>query len=528
MIMRQVIMLLSSVIFSVHFNSVRSDLADIFSENQLASMKDCGVLQPIPLDDLMYRNEKKLFRWTLSRDSLASHHFLNSPILTARVLLQAGKAEDALNYLMSNRRAAMQWGGSAIHNPILEQLLGNISSAVIPPTQTSSRRVQATSEVKKILHVVTSVREKGGHQDVITSLIESLPTKQHSVYFTEGRLDDSSGGLGGAHVFDVPASITLEVKFCRDSLVSCANELRTLSLAQDLVLLHLSPSDFVPSVAFAARYSGPPVVLLDHADHLPWVGSAVLDARVVFRHSALGLAVKRGLEPERDFLIPLPTRQETSRISKAEARKKLGFNDSQVILLSAAPVSRFGHHMALLDLILPVLESHPDAVYTAPQAPPHWQHHCLSRCSPSQCRLDGHPWGNDSALLHAAADIHLDSFPLASLASSLQSLVGGAAGLSFCPWGDSVDWALCLDPADVGRVREGEAIPVRPMLTCRSPEKYREVLGFLVEAAGDRGRWRVFEGFLTSAMQGHVGSSWVEGLERMIKNITSLAPRDRS
>ena len=101
----------------------------------------------------------------------------------------------------------------------------------------------------------------------------------------------------------------------------------------DLVVLHHYCEDVVPIVAFAVG-GGPPVAVLNHADHHFWLGSTVADAVINQREIGKDLSERRRFA-RRNVVLPIPLEEPPGRLPRTEARRLLGIPDDQVVLLSS-------------------------------------------------------------------------------------------------------------------------------------------------------------------------------------------------
>jgi len=91
----------------------------------------------------------------------------------------------------------------------------------------------------------------------------------------------------------------------RLSFLERASALRRLAWEEaDFVVAHVHTWDVVPAMAFAVP-GGPPVLLVNHADHSFWVGSAIADLVVDIRDS--GAALTKSLRGARaTVVLPIP------------------------------------------------------------------------------------------------------------------------------------------------------------------------------------------------------------------------------
>ena len=108
--------------------------------------------------------------------------------------------------------------------------------------------------------------------------------------------------------------------------LSWAKRLRQIAHRADIVVLHIGNRDIVPMIAFANKEQLPPIVYLDHSDHLFWLGACISDIVVNFRKSGMRLSQeRRGIEARRNVMLPIPLECFPRTFSRREAKMHLGF-----------------------------------------------------------------------------------------------------------------------------------------------------------------------------------------------------------
>src|SRR5262249_29331493 len=163
-----------------------------------------------------------------------------------------------------------RFADGALENPALE-IGRSLNERSRPGSAQSSGR-------PRVLHVTTRVFAVGGHTRMICHWILSDSACEHSIALVDqgelpvprdvsAAVEASGGWLGRAE---------------GGSRVSRAAWLRAAAASFDLVVLHHFAMDIVPTVAFAVP-GGPPVAVLNHADHQFWLGSSVADVVINLR-----------------------------------------------------------------------------------------------------------------------------------------------------------------------------------------------------------------------------------------------------
>ena len=152
---------------------------------------------------------------------------------------------------------------------------------------------------------MTEAYATGGHSQNVWRWIEEDKRRTHTLALTR------QGSLPVPAVLEkvVVASGGSIAQLDKDGgdLLSRASALARLAATRDEVVLHVHPFDVVPLIAFAASEERPPVVLLNHADHVFWLGVTVADVVVHARSVAVSLAEdRRDIPGERSVIFPFP------------------------------------------------------------------------------------------------------------------------------------------------------------------------------------------------------------------------------
>lgn len=165
---------------------------------------------------------------------------------------------------------------------------------------------------RHVLHVATQLYPTGGHTQMIAKWLARDTDAQHRIYITAQR-----GRPVPAKISRTAHSQTdvVALDHLHDTLIHRARALRDAAAWADCVVLHIHPNDVVPVLAFAGG-DGPPVVYVNHADHVFWIG--VLSSTVIMnlRRSGARLTVeRRGVDPARSTVVVRPLSL-SSRIRK--------------------------------------------------------------------------------------------------------------------------------------------------------------------------------------------------------------------
>ncbi len=288
------------------------------------------------------------------------------------------------------------------------------------------RRVRPASQWKgdlrsrgrrRVLHVATQAPPIGGHTRTILNWVENDPASCHSLLL----IDQSQTG--------VPEWLKHSIWQSGGNLFSLATHTSPISKAwwtrraaqrfADVVICHHHPFDVIPTVAFATE-AGPPVAVVNHADHCFWMGSSIADIVINQRPISSRIAAdRRGVRAQ--ALLPIPLREIHSRLDKSEARRQLQIDKDQIVLLSVGRGEKYfpiGRHN-FLEVGKSILERNPCA------------HLYVVGLSREQSRNFGdfrtherlHFVGGvcNPSVYYAAADLYLEGFPFGSQTALLEA-----------------------------------------------------------------------------------------------------------
>jgi hypothetical protein len=271
-----------------------------------------------------------------------------------------------------------------------------------------------------VLHVATSVHETGGHTRLIENWIRHDDAALHSLVL----LDQQPCHIRAELVARIAASGgELVVVPANCPLLDKARRLRKVAQAgYDLVVLHHHPDDVVPLVALAVAEC-PPVAVMNHADHVFWLGASVADAVIDFRDYGARLSRERR-GSRRSLMFPLPLDSRSPTLGRAEARLRLGIPDTEVMLLSIgsankyAPTKKYNFFRTLHR----VITDNPTArLYVVGVGEDDFRSFGVRR--PERTNLLGII--SDPSAHEAAADLYLESFPYGSYTALIETAARG-------------------------------------------------------------------------------------------------------
>ena len=275
---------------------------------------------------------------------------------------------------------------------------------------------------RNVLHVLTEGYDTGGHTRLVARWCEQDNTSTHSVIALEPFqnctpqwLANSAQQTGGWYstLYQPNHGLCERAKILRNIAYSWA----------DVVVLHTHPFDPIPIMAFGID-KGPPVIILNHADHVFWLGSSIADMVASIRPSAELLTLtRRG--SKRSMLLPIPLALPKINISKDDAKKQLGIDTKQKVLLSIANPYKYvsSGDYDFIQMLRRIDKKHKNVVslVVGPQDVNQWQ--SLRIATGNRAKAFGIQ--NNLDVFHSAADVYLDSFCLGSLTASLEVGIKG-------------------------------------------------------------------------------------------------------
>jgi glycosyltransferase involved in cell wall biosynthesis len=290
------------------------------------------------------------------------------------------------------------------------------------PADVSGPASGRAGRARRVLHVMSTAHEIGGHTRTLLHWIRCDPESLHHLVLTDQtghRVPEwlvEAVRTGGGWSGELPTEV---------GPLAAAQALRALARScADVVVLHHGGHDLVPILGLAAP-DLPPVAVLNHADHIYWLGSSVTD--VVINQREAGARLSRERRHSRcDVVLPIPL-PSGAVVPRNEARRRLGVPADQLVLLSVGRALKYvpndGHDFlrtarAILDRVpgahLYVVGLRENEAARFPTFRPHPRLHL---CGPVA----------DPSLHRAAADLYLESFPFGSATALLEAAQSGLA-----------------------------------------------------------------------------------------------------
>jgi glycosyltransferase involved in cell wall biosynthesis len=236
---------------------------------------------------------------------------------------------------------------------------------------------------------------------------------------------------GGGEIVDLPADA---------AALARASALRGLAAETDVIVLLDHPYDPLPVLAFAGLEDRPPIVLMNHGDHLPWTGRGIVDVLMCTRAAGVALAARRGFPSRRVLMTPFPVsgpddhgrraseplEPAAREAARAEIRAAFGWPADAVVLVTVGSDYKYSAPIGqdLLDLLEPVLIADPRVHLVAAGPAPAGRWSELAQRTGGRVKALGE-LAHGVGALHAAADVYVESRPLGGPGAAAEAATHG-------------------------------------------------------------------------------------------------------
>ncbi|BAY66037.1 group 1 glycosyl transferase [Calothrix brevissima NIES-22] len=415
-------------------------------------------------------------------------------VAQARDFAENGKYNEAVIYGQSAALYAFLRHGGIFVSPELEQIFVTVGKKTLSSSFPIQKNTLSSGTIKNVLHVATSVASIGGHSRMILRWIQQDKGRSHSLVLTQQSF------LNVPKVFrEVIHNSNSNIYALNETpgnVISWAKKLRKIAASADVVILHIMPADIIPLIAFADKQNCPPIILVNHADHGLWVGVSISDIVANLRWSGLHLSQeRRGIERQRNVLLPIILNPIHRILSRSEAKQQLGLTEDSIVILSIAraPKYRKVDKISYADLHVPLLERYKQAILIVigPDKSEDW----TIAIEQTQGRIKVFGEREDTAIFYQAADIYVDTFPIISITSLLEAGSYGVPLVSRYPFSDACG-ILGSDAPGLDK----------HLIRVRDREEYTKVLSDLIE--NEELRLLIGEQTKKQIVETHTGSNW--------------------
>jgi hypothetical protein len=390
-------------------------------------------------------------------------------------------------------------------SPELERILVEIGRKALKRSAYPSKSLSLSRTHRNVLHVATSTGVIGGHSRMMWRWIQQDTGSSHSVVLTRQAPAKIPKALREAVINSKGKIYVLNEGF--DDLISCSQRLREIASGADLVVLHLFGQDVIPMIAFANKEQSPPILYLNHLDHLFWLGAGISDIVINLRESAMSLShIRRGIEIDRNILLPITLRPTQRILSRAEAKQKIGIAEDSILLLSIARSVKYKtiDEITFADAHIQVLAKYKQAILVV-IGPANGDEDWSVAIQKTQGRIRVLAETEDTAVFYQAADIYVDSFPFTSITSLLEAGSYGVPLVSQYPYHSNSDACKILGSDAPGLTDN--------MLLAGDLNEYTKILSNLIQ--DEEFRLSLGERTQIKITNFHTGTHWQRFLEEV-------------
>lgn len=329
--------------------------------------------------------------------------------------LARNETDPAVLYGAIAAHTAVQAHCGIFWSPRLEKTLNEIGRRIAPMGQPGRRG----KSYERILHVGTAMSPVGGLTKLLCEWVKADSERQHTLILTK-HLGPTPRVL--REVFKASGGQVNHLSHQPGTLLDWARRLRAAAREADAVMLHIHCEDVIPLIAFAEPENNPPILVMNHADHLFWLGPSISHLCINLRQAAQNLTIaRRGIDARRQVIVPTPTASVVRARSRAEAKQALGIDPDAVLMVSVARQPKFKttHGVTYADIHAPLLEEHKNAMLLVVGAgePQDW--------APVRARVGNRLRSiaetTEAAIYFEAADIYVDSYPFVSSTSMMEA-----------------------------------------------------------------------------------------------------------
>jgi hypothetical protein len=381
----------------------------------------------------------------------------------------AGQLDAAAVYAQAAAEYAWRNHPGQFTSDRLERLVSTLAPPWDPAPRSEAGAAREAPE--RVLHVLSQAYEAFGHTRLCWRWMKADNGRVHSAVLTNQAGLPIPPALAEALPNRGPSLVDLTSVA---SLRERARTLRAISSEHDYVVLYVHPYDVVSTMAFSTPLEGVPVLLVNHSDHVFWLGVNSCDAVACIRATSKRIsAERRGIPRDRLVLVPLPLPPVTTA-SRERARRELGVTPDELLMVSIGSAYKYESQQGPLmtDLVVPILREHPQArlIAVGPTSEGVWKR----AEEATRGRLSAAGSRDSVDVFYHAADIYLDSFPLSSLTALLEA---GQHGLPLVRLAPDAEWQRALvqpdDPAldALELCEDGNAYRHRIVTLLKSPQQ---------------------------------------------------------
>jgi GT2 family glycosyltransferase/glycosyltransferase involved in cell wall biosynthesis len=342
--------------------------------------------------------------------------------------VEAGNYEDAMQRLYAAGNYAWLHSCGQLACVEIENLIIQLSE-VLPAIQVPQQQVTQPF----VATVLTSIHAAGGHSRLAWRWIQLDQDRQHHVILTN---QGSAPIPVQMQELVETGRVTLTRLDAEPSLWGRAMQLRQLVVDAEAVVLHIHPDDPIAPVALARMSTAVPVLFVDHASHVFWMGACAANLVITLHEKACRTtATRRGVPATQICWWPFSF--DSSRLDglpRLPVREQLDIPANAVTLLTSGWPYKFHaiEGLSFSKALAPVLASRPNThlIAVGPAAGDSAWKDLLANF-PGRIHLLGVQDEQFMNSCYHACDIYLDSIPFSSGSAVMEAAALGKPIIKF-------------------------------------------------------------------------------------------------
>jgi hypothetical protein len=282
------------------------------------------------IDDLFNFNRNEAMNLLVQNRKVLENHFYSM-----KNSFEAGDYEGVANnaYGFAANASWSIYHADFYQSPEIENMLLECASKISTENYIINNQ---KNEKRKVLHVLSEGYSTGGHTRLAKNWIKSDTDSTHSLVAT-WQLRSTPGWL--INEIENSGGWVVSLETVSDKLCERAAKLRKLAYEwADVVVLHMHMMDPIPVMAFGVE-GGPPVIYMNHGDHLFWLGASIADLVADLRPSGQKLTLTRR-SCNNSCILPIPL--EPKKVyNKKEIRERYNIDENELVILTIASNYKF-------------------------------------------------------------------------------------------------------------------------------------------------------------------------------------------
>ncbi|MBV6880921.1 glycosyltransferase family 1 protein [Epilithonimonas ginsengisoli] len=342
----------------------------------------------------------------------SNKQYFDASIRIAKRLFEEELYEDCINYIQ--KTACFGWFNFSGYykSEQLEILLAKIQQKILP----SSSHPKKNNKNNKVLHICSEVHVSGGHSKLLYNWIKNDTSKKHSILSTRLSADDLKA-VSETYFEDISDIEFFSVK--SNSKIESVKLLNEQPLNDyEVIILHIHPDETITNIVFSQKGITAPVWFINHADHVFWLGTSIIDIVLQIRESNAAVdEERRGISAERQFFLPIPV-ENKGELNEETINDKI---DKKINILSTGTSYKFNPNEKynFLQEAYKIVEENPEVVFNIVGLRQDSDY--AKKYEHQRIILHGGVSASTLASIEKNTHIYVEGFPMASFTALLQT-----------------------------------------------------------------------------------------------------------